>query len=133
MSHTTGGTLNVEPFGIGLRLRSIETRVLLPHEVEAGGLVEELGGVGEEAVGVVGEGCEEAFFVAGGPGDGGLSLDAGVACGVDEGDAEAADLVDEAEGEGLLAGPDLAGGERTDLVVGGVAAEGDVVDELAVH
>ena len=45
----------------------------------------------------------------------------------------AADLVDEAERDGLLAGPDLAGGERADLVVGGVAAGGDVVDELAVH
>ena len=53
--------------------------------------------------------------------------------GVDERDAEAADLVDEAERKGLLAGPDLAGGEGLDLVVGGVAAGGDVVDELAVH
>ena len=36
-------------------------------------------------------------------------------------------------GKRLLAGPDLAGGEGLDFVVGGVAAGGDVVDELAVH
>ncbi len=34
-------------------------------------------------------------------------------------------------GKSLLAGPDLTGGEGSNLVVGGVAAGGDVVDELA--
>src|SRR5208282_6098001 len=103
--------------------------ILSPHAVEAGGLVEEFGGVGEEVGGVVGEEGEEAFLVGGGAFDGGLATDADRAGGVHEGDAEAADLVDEAERERLLASPDLAGGQRAYFVVGGVAAGGDVVDE----
>ena len=51
-------------------------RGLAPHEVEAGGLVEQLAGVGEEGIGVVGEGGEQALLLAGGVGDGGFAGDA---------------------------------------------------------
>src|SRR6185312_15878657 len=107
---------------------------LSPHEVEAGRLIEQLGGVGEQRAGVVGEGGEEAS-AAGWLCDGGLAGDAVLARGINERDAVPADLVDEAEFgiDGFLAGPDLAGSERTDFIVGGVTADGDVMDELAVH
>src|ERR1039458_115571 len=111
----------------------VNPRASSPHEVEARRLIEELAWIGEQIAGVVGESCEQAFVLGGRPGDRGFALDAGIARGIDEGDAEAANLVDQAERKGLLAGPDLAGGKRANLVVRGFAAGGDVVDELAIH
>src|ERR1017187_7756149 len=69
-------------------------RASSPHEVEARRLIEELAWIGEQIAGVVGESCEQAFVLGGRAGDGGFALDAGVARGIDEGDAEAANLVD---------------------------------------
>src|ERR1039458_6402610 len=84
----------------------VNPRASSPHEVEARRLIEELAWIGEQVAGVVGKSCEQAFVLGGRAGDGGFALDAGVARGVDEGDAEAANLVDQAERKGLLAGPD---------------------------
>ncbi len=42
-------------------------------------------------------------------------------------------FIDQSQSQRLLAGPDLPGGQWLDLVAGGVAACGDVMDELAVH
>src|SRR2546423_960970 len=113
--------------------RAFSPQALLPHEVEAGGLVEDLTGQVNQAVGVVAERGEDALLLAGRADDAGFAVDADGAGGVDERDAEAADFVDEAEPDGLLASPDLTGGERSDGVVRGVAAGSDVVDELGVH
>src|SRR5580704_16361017 len=52
---------------------------------------------------------------------------------VEERIAETALFVDEVEREGLLASPNLAGGQGSDLVGGQMAAVGYVGDELAVH
>ena len=96
-------------------------------------MVEELAGVGEDVFAVCGEDRDEAPGGFAGASEGGFAGDACVLGRVHEGGAEAAEFVDEAEGEGLLACPDLSGGEGLDLVVGGVASGGDVVNELGVH
>ncbi len=91
---------------------------LLPHEVKTRRVIEELAGIGEEVF-AVGEGGEKASFIAARTDEGRFSGDADVLGGVHQGDAKSADFVDEAEGQGLLAGPDLSGCERLDLGVGG--------------
>src|SRR6185437_7603610 len=102
--------------------------VLLPHEVKPWSSVEKLAGVGKEVVRVSVDQGEQAALILWRPYDAGFAGDADAAGGVDQRTAEAAHLVDEAERKRLLAGPDLAGCQRLDLVVGGVAAGGDVVD-----
>src|SRR5579871_108611 len=98
-----------------------ETGGLLPHVIEAGGVVEQLAGIGEEVLTIVGKNGQKTASVSGGANNGWLAGDTYVAGGVDQGGPEATYFVDEAEGERLLAGPDLARGERFDLILGGVA------------
>ena len=107
--------------------------MLLPHEIKAGSVIEWLAGVGKQVFAIVGEHGEEAAFIFCGTGNVGLAGDPNVFGGVHQGDAKASDLVDQAERKGLLAGPYLPGGEGLDLVVGGMAAGSDVVDELTEH
>src|ERR1035441_101433 len=75
---------------VDCRLRldcKVNPRASSPHEVEARRLIEELAWIGEQIAGVVGESCEQAFVLGGRAGDGGFALDAGIARGIDEGDA----------------------------------------------
>ena len=88
----------------------LEEDSLFPEEIEAWSAVEELRRVRENIVRAVGKEGGEAVFFMGGADDVGFAGDADGLGGVHEGDAEAAELVDEVEIDGLLAGPDLAGG-----------------------
>ncbi len=96
-------------------------------------MIEELGRIGEEVLSVGGEDGDETSFGTGRADNGGFSGDSDVSGGVNEGDAEASHLVDEAKREGLLASPDLPGGKGADFIVCAVAAGRDVMDELGVH
>ena len=76
---------------------------LLPHEIKSGGVVQELSRVGEEVV-AVGEQGEKTLFGSGGANNRRFTRDADIFGGVHKGDPEATLLVDEAEGQSLLAG-----------------------------
>ena len=76
---------------------------------------------------------KKAPFVFCGPNNRWFPGDSNLSGGIDQGRTEAANAVDQAKRKRLLACPDLSRREWLDLLVGGVAADGDVVDELGVH
>src|SRR5437899_8250802 len=100
---------------------------LLPHEVEAWSTVEHLARIGKEVLTVFGEQGEQAPFIFCRTDDGGFPGDSDVAGRVHQCGAEASDAVGQSEGKRLLPGPDLAGGKRLDLVIGGISAGCDIV------
>ena len=96
-------------------------------------MVQKLTGVGEKVFAVGRKHSEEATFIFRGTNNGGFTGDSNVFCRLHESCSEPAYLVDQTKWKRLLAGPDLSCGEGLDLLVGRVAACGNVMDELPVH
>jgi len=95
-------------------------------------VIEQLAGVGKEVFAIVGEHGEEAAFIFCGTGNVGLAGDPNVFGGVHQAMRKPPTLSIRPSGRACW--PVIpAGGEGLDLVVGGMAAGSDVVDELTEH
>ena len=121
-----------EHFGVNNLQRRQDGR-LLPHKVEAGRMVQQLSWVTKQVIGIPIEEGQQAAFILWGPHDIWFARDPYTPCGIDQSGAKSSYFIDQAQWKGLFACPDLAGGERPDLVLRGVPSGRYIMDELPVH